>query len=130
MEGLSGIHGPRDSKSQCGERKRNQENGQGHQQKIRCAQVHANKRRKHKEDEALDGGKRGAAQHFSQHDRRARDGSDQNRQQESFFTIFDHRHHGEDAGEQDNHDQRAGIKVIQVVLLTGGATRAERRSKT
>ena len=65
----------------------------------------------------LRGSERGASENFSQNDGRPRNGRDQNRKQEAFLAVLDDRHHGEDAGEQHDHDERTGIKIVQIMLL-------------
>ena len=83
----------------------------------------------HKEDHALDGSQRSAAQNLAQYNGRARNRSDKDRQKESLFAILDHRHHGEDRSEEDDQDQDTGIRVVEIMLLARSSARAERGSE-
>ena len=95
---------------------------------ARQREVNSEHRREHEKDEALQGSQRRSAEHLAQHDHRAADRRHQHREQKAFFAVFDHRHHGEDGGEQHDHDQRAGEEVVEV-MLASRAARAERRAE-
>ena len=129
MERLGGIHGPRDSETQSGESERDQYDGQHHQQKANQSEMDPDQGSEGEEDQSLKRGERSPAQHFAQHNRGTRHRRHQHRQQETFFAIFDDRHHGEDRSEQHDHDQRAGIEVIQIVLLSGGISGSKRTAE-
>ena len=93
-------------------------------------QMHSSERRENQKDHALDCRERGAAHHLAEHNRGARHGRDEHGKQKPFLAVFDHRHHGEDGSEEHDHDQRAGIKIIQVMLLAGSAAGAKRSSES
>ena len=97
--------------------------------KLGQAEMYADQGSESQKDQALNRRQRGAAQHLAQHDRRARHRSHQHRQQKAFLAVFDHRHHGEDRSEQHDHDQRARIKIIQIVLLSGRVAGTKRTAK-
>src|SRR5205085_9772 len=90
----------------------------------------SDERREDEEDQSLDGRECGPAEYFAHHDHAAADRRGQYGKQKTILAVFNHRHHGEDAGEEHDHDERAGIKICEVMLVaTGAAERcAEARS--
>jgi hypothetical protein len=119
MKSLGRVHGPGYREAEGREREGNQKNREHHQQEISRTYVDSDQRGEGEKDQPLNRRKRRTSQNFAQNDRGAWNGRDQHREQEAFFAVFDHRHHGEDRSEQYDHDQRAGIEVIQIVLLAG-----------
>src|SRR6202035_710398 len=130
MEGLSGIHGPRDGEAERGESKRDQKYHEGHEQNLQHVEMYAGERSEDEEDNPLNSGESGAPENLAENDCGARDWGDQHREQESFFAVFNHRHHSENRGEEDDHNQGAGIEIIAVVLLTLASAGAKRGAES
>ncbi len=71
--------------------------------------------REDEEDDALNRGERCAAEDFAEHDGRAAHRRGEHREQEAFVAVLDERHHAEDGGEEDDHGDRAGEEVAEVM---------------
>ena len=97
--------------------------------KLAKREMYAERGREHQKDETLQRRQRRSAQHFAEHDHGAAHRRDQHREQEALFAVLDHRHHGEDGGEEHDHGQRAGKEVVKIMLAAGGPAGAKRAAK-
>src|SRR5271155_352958 len=91
--------------------------------------MHAREGREDQEDHSLERSERGAAEDLAEDDGGARYRSHHDGEQEAFFAVLDERHHGENRGEEDDHDESAGVEIIHVVLLALAGAGAERSAE-
>src|SRR5882672_1684689 len=91
--------------------------------------MHTGEGSEHEEEHSLNCGERGAAENFSEDDGRARHGGDQHGEEEALLAVFDERHHRENGGEEYDHDERAGIEIVAVMLLPLASAGAERSAE-
>jgi len=123
MKGLRRIHRPCDGEAsavRANDTRNTVRTMSPNEASVKCTPTAARK----PEKSILDGGERGASQYLSQNDGRARTGAPA-RKQEAFVPVFNHRHHGEDRSEENDHHQRAGVEIIEIMLLPGGLPRTK-----
>ena len=115
VEGLRRVHRPRNGEAERGEFEADHDDDQGAEGIEAGVGMDADQRREDEEDDALNRGQRRSAEDFAQHDGRAAYRRGEHREQEAFVAVLDERHHAEDGGEEDDHGDRSGKEVAEIM---------------
>ena len=129
MKSLRRIHRPRNREAQRRQRERNQKHHGSNQQHLQRSKMNPRKRREDEEDQSLDRRERRPAQNLAQHNRGTRHRRHQHGKQKALLAVLDDRHHGEDRSEEHDHDQRAGVEVVEIMLLPRPTARTKRSAE-
>ncbi len=125
MESLCGIHSPSDAEAETRQEKSNEKQYSCHLDHLERLQGESHRRRKQKEKTSRQQGLRCASQNLSQDQTGARDRRHQHRKQETFAAVFNHGHRRKNRGEQHNHNDGAGEKILQIVAAGSSGRRLE-----